>query len=124
VSFLSAPLVDVQAGVLATTLPPVEAPVFLRLRLPESDEIDAARRLYLRLATPDLRAGVAGWRDGAGLFVAEMPRDPRVLAAEVHEVARALGALGDLAVARTYLALMQPRAADDPGAEPHGGMTT
>ena len=104
---------------LATTLPPFEAPVFLRLALPESDEVDEARQRYLLRAMPNLRACVAGWRDGAGVCVPRVPDDPRRLAAEVHEIGRGLRALANPRVAQTYLTLT---AADpDDGAQPQGG---
>ena len=107
------PTVDVPAGVLATTLPSFTAPVFLRLGRPGGLLVDRARTAFLRAASADLRRCAGGWDDGPGVLVERCAPDVReALAAEVHELAHGLRALGDEDVARSYLELMDPRVAE------------
>ena len=110
-----AAVVDVAPGVMATVLPPLTPPVFLRLALPAGGTIDLARREYLRLATAHLRGGTAEWRDGAGVLVTAPPSEALVI--EVHARGRALRALGERAVAEGFLDLVVSRipAADGGG---------
>jgi hypothetical protein len=121
--YLSAPIIDVRAGIMATVLPEFTAPVFLRLTGAEGDPVDRARQAYVRAANADLRTCTAGWRDGAGVLVHAAPPDDPALVAEVHEVARALRALGDAAVAHDFLDIMStPAGRDDgSGANSEGG---
>ncbi len=106
------PIVDVTAGVLATTLPSITAPLFLRLGRPGGLVVDRARRAFLCAASADLRRCAGGWHDGPGALVERCAPDGRdALAAEVHELARGLRALGDEDVARSYLELMDLRVA-------------
>jgi hypothetical protein len=102
------PVIDFASGVLATRVPPLAAPVFLRLAPPASALVDEARAAYLLAAAPALRAARAGWREGPGVAV-EPGGDRDLLGEEVHQVGLALRALGDERVARSYLELTQPR---------------
>lgn len=106
------PIVDVAAGVLATVLPSFTAPAFLRLGRPAGPFLDRARTAFLRAASAELRTCAGGWQDGPGVLVDRCALGGReALAAEVHEIARALRALGDEDVARSYLELMDSRVA-------------
>jgi len=105
------PTLDVVTGVLATVLPPISPPVFLRLFPPASSLVDRARTRFLGVATEQLVCCAGGWHDGAGVVVNAPAPDGAALTAEVHEIARALRALADEDVARGYLELMKPRVA-------------
>jgi hypothetical protein len=119
---LSAPILDVSTGVMATVLPSFTPPVFLRLAAEAGGEVDRARQAYLRAANAELRTCVAGWRDGAGVLVHGAPASVAALTAEVHEVGRTLRALGDPAVAEGYLETMAFAGGDDAsGANPNEG---
>jgi hypothetical protein len=122
-TFLSAPIVDVQTGIMATVLPPFTPPVFLRLMRATGGAVDQARQVYLQAANADLRACTAGWRDGAGVLVSAAPPDLAALTAEIHEIGRVLRALAEPSVANGYLELMtsSARAGDDSGANPAKG---
>lgn len=119
-TYLSARVLDVAIGVMTTVLPELAPPVFLRLAPPDAEVVDHARQVYLRRANSALRLCVAGWRDGAGVLVDRTPADPAALAAEVHELGRGLRALGEPAVARSYLDLMTSHipAGDGPAPNP------
>jgi hypothetical protein len=120
-TFLSAPIVGMQAGIMATVLPPFTPPTFLRLVGAAGGSVDRARQAYLRAANATLRTCTAGWRDGAGVLVSSAPASLAALTAEVHDVGRALRALAD--VADEYLEVMATTAeADDgSGTNPEGG---
>jgi hypothetical protein len=92
------PVVDFAPGVLGVHEPSVELPVFLRLATPETAVVDRARATYLLVANAGLGAAVGGWIDGAGMAVERLP-----IATALHEVGRALRALGEEAIARSYL---------------------
>ena len=117
------PIVDVVAGVLATALPPFTTPAFLRLGRPADPVLDRARTAFLHAASADLRTCAGGWQGGPGVLVDRCTADGRdALAAEVHEIARALHALADEDVARSYLELMDSRvAASDASTETEQG---
>jgi len=104
-------VLDVEAGMLGTALPPLTPPVFLRLQGPAGALVDGARRRFLACASADLNACSGGWHGGPGVFVDRPDQDRAALTAEVHEVARALRALADEAVARSYLEIMESRVA-------------
>ena len=106
------PIVDIRAGVLATVLPAFTTPAFLRLGRPADPYLDRARTAFLHAASADLRTCTGGWQDGPGVLVDRCATDGGdALAAEVHEIARGLRALGDEDVARSYLELMDSRVA-------------
>jgi hypothetical protein len=116
----SPPVVDVTAGVMATVLPPIVPPVFLRLAPPADGVTDRARQAYLERADAQLRTCTAGWRDGPGVLVAGPAS--AALAAEVHELGRGLRALAEPALAADYLDLVtSPAATDGRGANPQEG---
>jgi hypothetical protein len=98
------PAVDVTVGVLGVALPALSRPTFLRLGRPASPLVDRARAAYLGEAGAHLRAARPAWVHGPGLAVRPSAA-PAQLAAEVREVGRALDALGDERIARSYLQL-------------------
>jgi hypothetical protein len=108
-----APTVDITAGLMATVLPPLAPPVFLRLARPAGGIVDRARGVFVSAANADLRTCRAGWRDGAGVLVERVAPDTRALAAEVHALGRALRALGVETVAQSYIELMASHVAVD-----------
>ncbi len=112
---IDAPTLDVTVGLMATVLPPLAPPVFLRLAPPVDDLVDRARSVFVSAANPDLRTCRADWRDGAGVLVERAAPDTRALAAEVHALGRALRALGDERIARSYLELMASHVTADDG---------
>jgi hypothetical protein len=113
--------IDFAAGVLATRLPPLAGPVFLRLAAPASDLVDEARAAYLLVAGPELEACRPGWIGGPGVAVDPASAERAPLEEEIHHVARALRALSDETVARHYLELSQPRVVAGPAAAPTEG---
>jgi hypothetical protein len=110
-----APTLDVTAGLIATVLPPLAPPVFLRLARPAGGIVDRARSLFVRAANVDLRTCRADWRDGPGALVEQAVRDTRALAVEVHALGRALRALGVAGIAQSYLELMASNVAAQDG---------
>jgi hypothetical protein len=112
---IDAPALDVTVGLMATVLPPLAPPVFLRLAPPVEGMVDRARSVFVRAANADLRTCRAEWRAGAGVLVERVASDTRALAAEVHALGRALRALGVERIARSYLELMASHVAIDEG---------
>jgi hypothetical protein len=110
-------IVDVTPGVIATAVPPLEGPTFLRLALPVGDPIDRAREVFLRRSERDLRHGGGAWIGGAGLIVQDPSAvDAGGLAREVHEVGKILRMLADPTIAAGYLALADHRVPASGGA--------
>jgi hypothetical protein len=106
----SAHIVDVTPGVIATALPPLDGPTFLRLATPVGDPIDRAREVFLMRCDPQLRCGAGAWIGGPGLIVQDPAAvDARALAREVHEVGNILRLLADPTIAAGYLALADHR---------------
>jgi hypothetical protein len=99
----AAPIVDLVVGAFAARVPPLLGPTFLRLERPATPLIDRARATYVRAANAHLRCGRGLWLDGAGLAVDPATTDPTLLALELLALARALAALGDAAIAQSYL---------------------
>jgi hypothetical protein len=114
---IDAPTLDVTVGLMATVLPPLAPPVFLRLALPVDGIVDRAHSVFVRAANVDLRTCRADWRDGAGVLVERAAPDARALAAEVHALGRVLRALGVERIARSYLELMASHVAIDDGCD-------
>lgn len=106
-------VVGLATGTLATALPPLARPVFLRLASEETDVVDRARATYLGLAAADLRACRPAWSGGPGVAVDPSQVDRACLAAEIHALGRALRVLGDETIARSYLELVQPASPAD-----------
>ncbi len=105
-----ASMVDVTPGVIATAVPPLDGPTFLRLATPVGDPIDHAREIFLLLGGQHLRACVSGWIGGPGVIVQQPAAvDARALAREVHEVGNILRLLADPTIAARYLALAEHR---------------
>jgi hypothetical protein len=112
---IDAPTLDVTVGLMATVLPPLAPPVFLRLAPPVDELVDRARGVFVSAANVDLRTCRAEWRAGAGVLVERVTPDTRALAAEVHALGRALRALGVERIARSYLELMASHVTADDG---------
>jgi hypothetical protein len=103
-------IVDITTGVLATAVPPLDGPTFLRLATPAGDPIDRAREVFLLRADRELRHGAGAWMGGPGLIVQDPSTvDARGLAREVHEVGNILRLLADPTIAAGYLALTDNR---------------
>jgi hypothetical protein len=103
-------IIDITPGVIATAVPPLDGPTFLRLAAPVGDPIDHARRVFLLRSEPQLRQCVGAWIDGPGLIVQEpFAVDARALAREVHEVGNILRLLSDPSIAARYLSLAEHR---------------
>jgi hypothetical protein len=103
-------IVDVTPGVIATALPALDGPTFLRLATPVGDPIDHAREIFLLRSDPHLRQCVGAWIGGPGLIVQQPAAvDVRALAREVHEVGNILRLLSDPTIAARYLALAEHR---------------
>jgi hypothetical protein len=99
---------DVAVGEFDVALPPITAPVFLRLGRATSATIDAARAALLLVARPALTSGRAGWADGPGLVVAAPVSDTARLRSELKGLGHALRALDDETIAASYLELCGP----------------
>jgi len=103
-------IVDVTPGVIATALPPLDGPTFLRLATPVGDPVDHAREAFLLRSEGQLRECVGAWLGGPGLIVQQPAAvDARALAREVHAVGNILRLLADPTIARRYLALAKHR---------------
>jgi len=95
------PSAVVRAGVLGVALPEPGASI-LRFGGPAGETVDRARSAYLRAAARELRSGTPVWDAGPVLAVAAgAPR--AVVDADARELARTLDALGDPAIAASYL---------------------
>ena len=103
-------IVDVTPGVIATALPALDGPTFLRLATPVGDPIDRAREVFLMRCDQQLRCGAGAWIGGPGLIVQDPAVvDVRALAREVHEVGNILRLLADPTIAAGYLVLADHR---------------
>jgi hypothetical protein len=109
------PTVDVTVGVMATVLPALAPPVFLRLAMAVGGVVDRARAAFLSAADGALHTCRAEWRDGPGVLVEQAAADTGALAIEVHALGRSLGALGVEPIARSYLELIESRVTVDDG---------
>lgn len=106
------PIIDLVVGVFTASLPVLSAPTFLRLERPATPLIDEARATFVRAANVHLRCGRGLWLHGAGLAVDPATSDLAALPRELFGLARALEALGDEAIARSYLEMI-PRGDDE-----------
>jgi hypothetical protein len=103
-------IVDLTPGVIATAVPPLDGPTFLRLATPVGDPIDRAREIFVLRGERELRHAAGAWIGGPGLIVQDPSAvDARGLAREVHEVGNILRLLADPTIAAGYLALMDHR---------------
>ena len=103
-------ILDIPPGVIATAVPPLDGPTFLRLAAPVGDPIDRARYVFLLRSEQHLRQCVGAWIGGPGLIVQQpLAVDARALAREVHEVGNILRLLADPTIAARYLALAEHR---------------
>ena len=103
-------IIDVTPGVIATAVPPLDGPTFLRLARPVGDPIDRAREVFLHRTERELHHGAGAWIGGPGLIVQDPSAvDARALAREVHEVGNILRLLADPTIAAGYLALADHR---------------
>jgi hypothetical protein len=100
-------VVEVRAGVLGVALPSTASPALVRFGRPANDAVDWARATYLQSAARSIRSGTPVWNDGPALAVASGVARA-VLETEVRELARTLDALGDPAIATSYLEVSQP----------------
>ncbi len=100
------PLIDLAVGIIATTVPALDAPAFLRFATAGSTSAAAAHAkvTYLLVANRCVAAGLrCGWLEGPGLAVDPARVDASIVRAAVCVLAAGLRALDDPHVAESFL---------------------
>ena len=100
------PVVELAAGFIATVVPPLTTPTFLRFAVSGAadDRVACAQATYLLIANRQLAAGLrCGWLDGPGVVVDPAAVDGGLVAATVRDLVDGIRALADQPIAESFL---------------------